>query len=107
MKSFTRKIVAASAVVILGLGTLAPMATYAQSASGAPPAGAKVAPKKVAAGNEVKALQQALDKAGYTLKADGRMGPKTRAALKKYQKDNGLKVTGKLDPATKEKLGMQ
>lgn len=107
MKPFTYTTVVASAVVILGLGTLAPMAAYAQSTSGAPPAEAKAAPKKVASNDEVKALQEALDKAGYTLKADGRMGPKTRAALKKYQKGNGLKVTGKPDQATKEKLGVQ
>ncbi|MDP2606462.1 MAG: peptidoglycan-binding domain-containing protein [Deltaproteobacteria bacterium] len=35
---------------------------------------------------------------------DGRMGPKTRAALKAFQEANGLKATGQLDNQTAEKL---
>ena len=37
---------------------------------------------------------------------DGRMGPKTRAALKSFQEANGLKATGQLDNQTAEKLGI-
>ena len=37
---------------------------------------------------------------------DGRMGPKTRAALKAFQEANGLKATGQLDNQTVEKLGV-
>jgi peptidoglycan hydrolase-like protein with peptidoglycan-binding domain len=37
---------------------------------------------------------------------DGRMGPKTRAALKAFQEANGLKATGQLDNQTAEKLGV-
>src|SRR5687767_8979751 len=37
---------------------------------------------------------------------DGRMGPKTRAALKAFQETNGLKATGQLDNQTAEKLGV-
>jgi localization factor PodJL len=37
---------------------------------------------------------------------DGRMGPKTRAALKAFQETNGLKATGQLDNETAEKLGV-
>ena len=37
---------------------------------------------------------------------DGRMGPKTRAALKSFQESNGLKATGQLDNQTSEKLGI-
>jgi len=37
---------------------------------------------------------------------DGRMGPKTRAALKAFQEANGLKATGHLDNQTAEKLGI-
>lgn len=36
---------------------------------------------------------------------DGRMGPKTRGALKAFQEANGLKATGQLDNQTAEKLG--
>ena len=37
---------------------------------------------------------------------DGKMGPKTRAALKAFQETNGLKATGQLDNETAEKLGI-
>lgn len=37
---------------------------------------------------------------------DGRMGPKTRTALKAFQETNGLKATGQLDNQTAEKLGV-
>ena len=37
---------------------------------------------------------------------DGRMGSKTRAALKAFQQTNGLKATGQLDNETAEKLGV-
>jgi peptidoglycan hydrolase-like protein with peptidoglycan-binding domain len=37
---------------------------------------------------------------------DGRMGPKTRAALKEFQQASGLKATGQLDKETAEKLGV-
>jgi peptidoglycan hydrolase-like protein with peptidoglycan-binding domain len=37
---------------------------------------------------------------------DGKMGPKTRAALKEFQQASGLKATGQLDSQTAEKLGV-
>jgi len=37
---------------------------------------------------------------------DGRMGPKTRVALKAFQEANDLKATGQLDNQTAEKVGM-
>ena len=62
---------------------------------------------KASASNErVKAVQTALNKAGYDVKADGVMGPKTHAALKKYQSTNGLHATGAMNGATLKKLGV-
>ena len=58
-------------------------------------------------GSKVKAVQKALSKEGYSVKADGKLGPKTEAALMKFQKDNGLKVTGKPDAPTAAKLGVK
>jgi peptidoglycan hydrolase-like protein with peptidoglycan-binding domain len=85
-----------------GAGSDSKTTTHAKSAS------AKHATAKNGQANaEVKILQEALDKAGYKLVADGRMGPKTRTALEKYQKANGLKVTGTVDQATKTKLGLK
>ena len=53
--------------------------------------------KNGSSGSEVKKLQQALIKAGYDVGktgADGVLGKNTEAAIKKYQKDNGLAVDG-------------
>ena len=48
-------------------------------------------------GEEVRKLQNALMSAGYDVGssgADGKFGPSTSAAVKKYQKDMGLSVDG-------------
>ena len=39
--------------------------------------------------------------------ADGVMGPKTRQALREFQKKEGLKESGRLDAETMDKLGVQ
>ena len=62
--------------------------------------------KKSSSGTDVKAVQTALNKNGAGLKVDGKMGKGTRAALKSYQKSNGLPETGRVDNATKAKLGV-
>lgn len=61
---------------------------------------------KVVVDAKVLAAQKALNQSGSKLKEDGLMGRKTSGALKKYQKKNGLKVTGKLNKATLAKLGI-
>ncbi len=62
--------------------------------------------KRVIKGQEkVKKLQEALKRAGFDPgPLDGKMGPLTINALKEFQKENGLPVTGKVDSATKELL---
>jgi peptidoglycan hydrolase-like protein with peptidoglycan-binding domain len=60
-----------------------------------------------AAGTSVKAIQSALNKHGYHVKADGKMGPQTESALMKFQQANGLSVTGKPDAPTAAKLGVK
>jgi hypothetical protein len=56
----------------------------------------------------VEQVQKKLQELGYDPgPADGLWGKKTEAAVKKFQKDHGLAVTGKLDEDTKEKLGLQ
>jgi len=48
-----------------------------------------------------KAIQRALKNAGYYAGAiDGKIGPKTLAAIKGFQKDNDLAVDGKVGPKT-------
>ena len=45
-------------------------------------------------GEEVKAIQRALRTAGYQVSIDGDYGQKTMAAVKAFQQDHGLRVTG-------------
>ena len=52
----------------------------------------------------IGALQQAIGLIGAQI--DGKMGPNTAKAIMAYQKDQGLPVTGKADPATMSKAGL-
>lgn len=45
-------------------------------------------------GSAVKQLQEALNRHGYSLDVDGVFGDKTKAAVRSYQKKNGLKLDG-------------
>ena len=45
-------------------------------------------------GSDVKTLQELLNQNGYSLDTDGVFGSKTQAAVKDYQKKNGLSVDG-------------
>ena len=55
----------------------------------------------------IKQAQEALNAAGYHLgEPDGKPGPATTAALKKFQGDRHLPVTGKLDSITLAALGV-
>ena len=45
-------------------------------------------------GQEVRRLQQALNRAGYSLEVDGGFGEKTRAALMDYQRRAGMTPDG-------------
>ena len=63
----------------------------------------------MAMGDEkVKAAQQALKDKGHDPgMVDGRMGPKTQAALRDFQKAQGLEASGRLDTKTVQALGME
>ena len=50
-------------------------------------------------------VQMALNANGAQVDVDGKLGAKTVAALKTYQKPHNLHVTGKADPATVKALG--
>jgi peptidoglycan hydrolase-like protein with peptidoglycan-binding domain len=52
-----------------------------------------------------KQIQKALKNAGYyDGNVDGKMGPKTKTAIKEFQKSVGLKADGVAGRNTKEKL---
>lgn len=56
-----------------------------------------------AVGDDVKKVQDALEKLGYTLDkfgVDGIIGAETTAAIKKFQADAGIKVDGVVGPET-------
>src|SRR5262249_56667718 len=58
--------------------------------------------------DQVRAAQQALKEKGHDPgMVDGVMGPKTQAALKDFQKSQGIQDTGRLDAETMSKLGVE
>jgi hypothetical protein len=55
----------------------------------------------------VASVQAQLQQLGYyTYAVDGRMGPLTRAAIARYQRDHLLPITSGIDPATLGSLGI-
>lgn len=57
--------------------------------------------------SENKVIQQRLKKWGYyTGEIDGILGPKSIAAIKRFQKNNGLAVDGIVGPKTAAKIGI-
>ncbi|MGH7766520.1 MAG: peptidoglycan-binding domain-containing protein [Candidatus Binatia bacterium] len=80
-----------------------------QGQSGGEPGASGMSRSGPTAGNEeVKKIQQALKEKGQDPgPIDGVMGPKTKEALKAFQQQQGLKVTGSLDEQTKKALGIE
>jgi peptidoglycan hydrolase-like protein with peptidoglycan-binding domain len=65
-------------------------------------------PAMTAGTEQTRKVQEALKAKNYDPGPfDGRMGPKTRGALKDFQNASGLKMTGQLDSQTAEKLGIE
>jgi peptidoglycan hydrolase-like protein with peptidoglycan-binding domain len=96
------KVLAVAGVAFFAAGELS---GGAEALAATKPKKARAAKPKAGAAS-VKAAQQALAAQGYKITADGKMGPKTTKAIKSFQKKNGLKITGKLDAATKRTLGV-
>lgn len=57
--------------------------------------------------DEIREVQQALSTKGYNVgKADGFLGRRTAQALEKFQRQEGIKATGKIDSRTASVLGV-
>ena len=57
--------------------------------------------------NDILDAQKKLNDKGYNVGTpDGKLGPQTRAAIRKYQQDNNLSVSGKLDESTRTHLNV-
>jgi peptidoglycan hydrolase-like protein with peptidoglycan-binding domain len=79
-------------------------ATAAPSAAAPGAAAPTKATHAMARPAHVEQLQNALNSNGAALTVDGKMGPKTKAALMDFQKAHGLKVTGRPDKETRDAL---
>jgi len=84
-------------------GTVARGRGAANTRSGAAPTG--LAPQKPAVAKPsddvVRHAQEALERAGYEIGTpDGQLGPRTVAAIKRFQTDRYLTVSGQLDEST-------
>lgn len=91
-----KAITAATCSLAIGVAwlSLAPMASAADK---------RAAPHK----QDIQNVQQSLsDKGFYHGRADGVLGPQTRAGIREYQKSESLPVTGRLDAKTAGKLGV-
>jgi hypothetical protein len=55
----------------------------------------------------VRAVQKALLKLGFVVKADGVMGATTRNAIERFERDHGRASTGDLTPAVQRRLAAQ
>jgi lysozyme family protein len=60
----------------------------------------------------IRSVQKGLQRLGYDIGvADGKIGKRTTAAIRKYEKDNGMRVTGKISKALlvslQKKAGVQ
>ena len=57
-------------------------------------------------GEDVRQLQQALNQAGFDLKADGIFGKATDQAVRQFQQQKGLTVDGQVGAATRKALNL-
>jgi peptidoglycan hydrolase-like protein with peptidoglycan-binding domain len=86
-------------------------AVMSSTAEKAAPGDEEGKPKKTifrATKDQINAAQKILkDKGMYGGEETGKLDDATREGLKKYQDDNGLKVTGTLNQVTLEKMGIE
>jgi peptidoglycan hydrolase-like protein with peptidoglycan-binding domain len=86
----------------------APAASSPAPATAAPPSASSQASAPQSTGNKVQSAQQALQQNGFYKggQVDGKMGSKTRAAIRQFQQSKGMHATGHLDQKTLTALGV-
>ncbi|MGE0280061.1 MAG: peptidoglycan-binding domain-containing protein [Rhizobiaceae bacterium] len=99
LKTSALAAVMAAATAIVSL-TLTPVSVVAQPATTTAPTSATMTEATI------RSLQEALNKQGIAVKVDGILTEDTRAAIRKYQSQHHLPVTGEPDKATLDKLGV-
>jgi predicted chitinase len=75
-----------------------------------PPAPAEVVMlgrRHESSGDRVRQLQEALNRNGASIEADGDFGPLTESAVTAYQRSKGLEIDGVAGPATLASLGLK
>jgi Putative peptidoglycan binding domain len=104
MQKTRSKLALSSAALILAtiLAVNVPTAsgTFAQSMSSQTPPSATLSP------TTIKVLQEALNKQGIPVATDGVLNDDTRSAIKYFQSQHHLPVTGEADKSTLDKLGV-
>lgn len=91
-----------TALLVVTIAFAGLSSNHSALAQTAPPAATVVALPEAT----IRALQEALNKQGIAVKADGVLNDETRAAIRKYQSVHHLSVTGEPDQATLNKLGV-
>jgi peptidoglycan hydrolase-like protein with peptidoglycan-binding domain len=106
MQSFrSMGILTAGGILAFGLVTSAGRSQDTTSEQSTAPAENRDSSQR-GSGMSIRHAQQVLkDKGYYKSDVDGKYGPETRAALEKYQKDEKLTVSGRLDSDTAARLG--
>jgi peptidoglycan hydrolase-like protein with peptidoglycan-binding domain len=94
-----RRLSVATVSAMLLLGVTLINVVHAQMPSA--PATSAVLPRPT-----VLSLQEALNRQGAVIKVDGVLGNETRAAIRQFQSQHHLPVTGEPDRATLDKLGV-
>lgn len=100
MLAFTpiRRLGMASLLTVMVLGAAPVTIAHAQM----PPPTASAALSR----STISALQEALNKQGVAVKVDGVLGSATRTAIRQFQSQHHLPVTGEPDKPTLDKLGV-
>ena len=89
-----------------GLGYNVPYYGYGYPYPGGPYEGRVVVGNAQGESSLPSEVQQLLAKRGYYKgKVDGQFGPASRSALSRFQHDNGLKETGRIDEVSLQALG--